>query len=110
MAEVFVPISFFLGVFGVVYVFVTTRNRERMAMIEKGVDPEIFAERRSRFSIKLGLLAIGVALGVLTGQLIAHLSSMEIEPATFSMIFLFGGGGLVLEHFLARKEKGNGSK
>ena len=47
---------------------------------------------------------MGVAIGVLMGQLIQHVSSMDTEPATFAMIFLWAGAGLVLEHYLAKKE------
>lgn len=84
--------------------FLMTRNRERMAMIEKGAEPAVFANNKNRLSIKIGLLAIGIALGILFGQMVAHLSTMDLEPATFSMIFLWAGIGLVVEHFLARKE------
>jgi hypothetical protein len=49
-------------------------------------------------------LAVGIALGVLFGQLIRHTTNMDEEPATISMIFLFAGAGLVVEHFLAKKE------
>ena len=103
--EILVPFIFFATVFGVLYTFLTTRNKERLAMIEKGADPKIFAQRRSRIGIKLGLLAMGIAIGVLMGQMIRHLTSMDEEPATFSMIFLWAGAGLVLEHFLAKKEE-----
>lgn len=104
MEAILIPISFFLTLFGILYVVFTTRNRERLAMIEKGVDPEIFAQRKTRFSIKIGLLSVGVSIGILAGQFIAYMSIMSPEPATTSMIFLFGGLGLIVDHFLARKE------
>ena len=104
IGEILVPIIFFAAIFGVLYTFLTTRNKERLAMIEKGADPSVFAQRRSRIGIKLGLLSMGIAIGILTGEMIRHLSSMEKEPAIFSMIFLWAGAGLVLEHFLAKKE------
>jgi len=102
--EVLIPISMFAAIFGVLYIFYMTRNKERLAMIEKGADPEIFAKRKSRNGVKLGLLAIGVAIGILTGQLIGHATVMDLEPAVASMIFLFAGTGLVVEHYLAKKE------
>jgi hypothetical protein len=108
LVEILIPIvsmlSIFGTIFGTLYIFLTTRNRERMAMIEKGADPTIFAGQKSRIGIKIGLLAIGVALGVLFGQLIAHTTSMDLEPSTFSMIFLCAGAGLVFDHYLAKKE------
>ncbi|MFT6243488.1 MAG: hypothetical protein ACJA0U_001971 [Salibacteraceae bacterium] len=105
VVEVLVPMIFFATVFGILFLFFSTRNRERLAMIEKGVDPSIFTTKLSRIGIKIGLLAVGIALGVLFGQLIRHTTNMDEEPATISMIFLFAGAGLVVEHFLARKEK-----
>jgi Domain of unknown function (DUF6249) len=104
IVEILVPMTVFATIFGVLYIFFTTRNKERMAMIEKGADPSIFSSRPARLGIKVGLLAMGVALGVLFGQLIAHTSSMDIEPATVSMIFFCAGLGLVIDHFLAKKE------
>lgn len=103
-AEILIPISMFTCMFGVLYVFLTTRNKERLAMIDKGADPSIFAQRKTRIGIKLGLLAIGVALGILMGQMVTHFTSMNEEPAVTSMIFLFSGVGLVVEHFLAKME------
>lgn len=104
-AEILVPFIVFATIFGSIYVFLTTRNKERLAMIEKGADPSIFATRKTRWGIKLGLLAMGIAMGVLMGQMLTHLTSMDEEPATVSMIFLWGGLGLVTEHFLAKKDK-----
>ena len=109
LVEILIPIvsmiTVFGTIFGVLYLFLTTRNRERMAMIEKGADPTIFARPNYRIGIKIGLMAIGISLGVMLGQLIGHMTSMDRETATFSMIFRCAGSGLVLEHFLSKKEK-----
>ncbi|MCH2229458.1 MAG: hypothetical protein MK105_03865 [Crocinitomicaceae bacterium] len=102
--EILIPFIVFSTIFGVLYTFLTTRNKERLAMIEKGADPSTFATQRKRLGIKIGLLAIGIATGVLFGQMIAHLTNMDQEPATISMIFLWAGAGLVLEHYLAKKD------
>lgn len=103
IAEILVPFIVFSAMFGSLFVYLTTRNRERLAMIEKGIDPRTFKPTFDRLGIKIGLLAVGIALGVLMGQLISHTTGMYIDMAVFSMIFLFGGLGLVLEHFLAKR-------
>lgn len=103
--EILIPFIVFSTIFGVLYTFLTTRNKERLAMIEKGADPSSFTIKPKRIGIKIGLLAMGIATGVLMGQLIAHLTKMDKEPATISMIFLWAGAGLVLDHFLAKKEQ-----
>ena len=40
--EILVPISLFLIVFGIFYIYFTTRHRERLALIEKGADASLF--------------------------------------------------------------------
>ena len=102
-----IPVSFFAFIFAMVYVFLTTRNKERMAMIEKGTDPTIFkgAGRYSNFlTLKTGLLFIGVAIGVLFGNILANATSLEEGTAYVSMIFLFGGLGLVAGYWMQAKK------
>lgn len=92
-------------VFGFIYLVI--RKKERMAMMEKGVDASIFiTKKRSDYSLKYGLLLVGVALGILIGNILSNLPSFEYvqEAAYFSMIFLFGGLSLVIYHFLAKKQ------
>ena len=40
--EILIPITALAVIFGIVYVVITSRNRERMSMIEKGVNPKDF--------------------------------------------------------------------
>lgn len=104
-----IPVSFFAFIFAMVYVFLTTRNKERMAMIERGTDPTIFkgVGRYSNFlTLKFGLLFIGAALGVLAGSILTAYTNLDNGAAYISMIFLFAGLGLVAGYwFQARKEK-----
>ncbi|HEX2899954.1 MAG TPA: DUF6249 domain-containing protein, partial [Bacteroidia bacterium] len=100
--EVFVPVAMFASIFGILYVYLMTRNRERMAMIEKGADPTLFRTplRQGRFSLKFGLLFVGIALGILMGAILtATVPSLSEEAANFSMIFLFGGIALIVSHY-----------
>lgn len=105
--EVLIPLIVFACIFGVFYVFVTTRNKERMAMIEKGVDATMFVSKRNYqgYTLKFGMLSVGVAIGLLVGSIIAETTNLPEEVAYFSMIFLFGGGFLVANHFIEEKKK-----
>jgi hypothetical protein len=106
--EILVPLAFFALIFGSWYVYVTTRNKERLALIEKGASPELFkskADPNSGYNIfKLGLFLIGIAIGIVGGYFLTE-GGMEEEPAYFSMIFLFGGIGLVVSYLLQNKLK-----
>ena len=107
------PVLILAIIFGsiVAMVYLGVRRKERMAMMEKGVDASMFASphRRSAQSLKYGILLIGIALGILLGKLLASTDAFmyEEEAAYFSMIFLFGGLGLVIYHFMAKKMFGN---
>lgn len=103
---VLIPFAFFALVFGSLYVHLTTRNKERLAMIEKGVNPEIFtqkSEQKSEYgNFKFGLFMIGVALGIIAGYFLSE-AGMDGTAAYFSMIFLFGGIGLIVSFLLQGK-------
>ena len=105
MTEILVPISLFAAIFGIMYVIVTARNKERLALIEKGVSAELFDRKgdRSRIALKLGLLFLGVGLGVLIGAILesAGMNADAVYPAA---IFFFAGLGLLISHYIEKSE------
>jgi len=105
--EIFIPLIVFASIFGVFYVFFTTRNKERLSMIEKGADASMFLTKKQNkgYTLKFGMLAIGVAIGLLIGSIIAETTSLPEEVAYFSMVFFFGGAFLVGNHFIEQKYK-----
>jgi len=108
MEDILVPLGVFLMSFGIVYVIVTARNREKMALmnlIEKGGDPKLLdsMKRSSKGGIlKWGLLLVGVGLGILCASLLAE-AGMNEPASYFSMICLFGGAGLLLAYRIELK-------
>ena len=76
MAVAIIFVALFASAFGMYYLFITARNRERMGLIEKGADPSLFtgtkdvAEKKQRtphssvkFTLKSGMLIIGLGVG-----------------------------------------------
>ena len=107
--EILVPLASFAMVFGLWYVYFTARNKERLALIEKGADPQLFKARESGSAfrtLKLGLFFIGIAIGIIGGYFLTE-GGMEEAPAYFSMIFLFGGIALAASFFLQKKQPEN---
>jgi hypothetical protein len=113
MNEGFVGIMFFITffgtLFGVAYFYYTTRNRERLALIEKNANASIFKVEPvnifKKLSIKLGMLFIGGGFGVLVGNILTVSTRLEEPVAYLSMIFMFAGAGLLASYFVARKIK-----
>ena len=106
--EIFIPISFFAALAIILWIYFTNRNKERMALIEKGADPKLFKRNGNRLSsLKWGMLLIGAGIGILFGHLLATGTSMTEEVSYFSMIFLFGGISLISYYFVAGRLKNN---
>jgi len=107
MEDVLVPLSAFATIFGVFYLFLMTRNRERMALIEKGADASLFNTGKKitwgSFALVTGMLFLGIGLGVIAAAIIASTTVIREDVAYPSMIFLFAGAGLVYYFFLSRK-------
>ncbi len=109
LTETLVPIVLFLVIFGILYLYYNSRNKERLALIEKGADASIFygpkSEKSGKWVLKVGVLAIGIALGVLAGAGLES-AGMDDDVAYPASIFLFAGIALVVAYFLARKVNG----
>ena len=109
MEEILIPISFFLAVFGVVYLYFSTRNKERLALIEKGADASIFNLGKKAgsswkvFVINLAFLLIGIGLGVLIAAILTTYSSLDEDAVYPSMIFLMAGIGLYVGYTQTKK-------
>ena len=108
MEAVLIPLIVFASIFGVFYIFLSTRNKERMALIEKGADASLFQTKkthRSNLTLKFGMLAVGIGIGILIASLIETYTVMDEEVAYPSMIFLFGGLFLVANAMIEKKDK-----
>ena len=99
-----------ISVFGFipVVIFLVHRHRERKALIEKGISAELLVSAtkdRTQESLKYGILLVGLAIGILVGNILDEYTRMSEEVSYFSMIFLFGGLALLAFYKLAKKDK-----
>ncbi len=113
MEPIVITVSFFAAIFGIMYMYYTTRNKERMALIEKGADASVFypgKEKKGqinwgRFTLKTGMFFMGIGAGIIVAAIMSNAGVLN-EGANYpSMIFLFGGLSLVLFYIIDRKNK-----
>jgi hypothetical protein len=111
LIPILVSIACFAMVFGIVYL----HKRERMAMIERGMDPRKYKQQSAPFqNLKWGLLLIGAGLGlflayILDNTLFVKFSHNDFDsdanPAIyFALIAIFGGLGLFTSYLIEKKE------
>ena len=97
---IIVPILFGV-IFGIIYLYFSTRNKERMALIDKGIGAEIFFSKKDRktapiwkvFILNVAVLLMGIGAGIFIALILDHYTTLggEIYPAT---IFTTAGIGL----------------
>ncbi len=105
-------IALFIIIFGIFYLYFSARNKERLALIEKGADAGIFfnksTPRKSApvgkvIILNLAMLSIGVGLGVFVGAMLEAYTLIQEEVAYTGSIFLFAGLALLIGFFLTKK-------
>ena len=100
MDEILIPISMFFVIFGIFYLYLSTRNKERLALIEKGVDASIFMSGSNRAPVwkvlilNLSLLLMGIGIGVFVALIITTYSSLDGDAVYPAIIFFMAGVGL----------------
>jgi hypothetical protein len=124
--ELFIPIIAIISTFGipgfVLWKFIEARNRERMAIIEKGMAAEeirqLFMREKSQSrnpnpltNLKWGLLIFFVGIGALIGRNMStwvyeagfgHYNSNDMIPAG---VLIGGGLGLIIFYGIAAKKE-----
>jgi len=105
--EVIIPIAFFGVVFGIFYLYISSRNKERLALIEKGADATIFnlGKRGSSWKvivINLACLVVGIGVGALLGSIIDTYTRLH-EGAIVGVVFIMAGLGLYTGYTQTKK-------
>lgn len=94
---IIVPIIF-SSIFGVFYLYFSTRNKERLALIEKGADASIFVKGRNHTApiwkvliLNLALLLMGIGLGTFIASILDNYTTIDEGPLYVGSIFLMAG-------------------
>ncbi len=107
--DLLIPVSLFLAIFGIVYVFLSTRNKERLALIEKGADAGIFMKGKSVYGagkiiiLNLSLLLMGIGLGVFIGLILTACTVLDNHAVYSAAVFTMAGVGLFVGFYMTKK-------
>ena len=108
--EVIITAIIFGTVFGIVYLFTSSRHKERLSLIEKGADASIFYNKDKKITpvwkvlvLNLSLLLIGIGLGIFIAGILDHTLDVEEKIAYPGTIFLMAGIGLFTGFSMTKK-------
>ena len=102
-----VAVLFFGTIFGIFYLYFTSRTRERLALIQSGMDPNTFKPRRT--NLKYGMVIFSVVLGMVLGDIMGRVNGYAIGVPLGIML---GALSLIVYYFiidkrLDKKQQGN---
>jgi hypothetical protein len=110
MEGMMVSITFFIIVFGIVYLFLSTRNKERLALIEKGADAGIFMKGRQTggsigkvIILNLALLLMGIGVGVFIALVLSAYTLLDRDAIYPAAIFTMAGLGLFIGFYMTKR-------
>ena len=105
---IIVSLALFVMIFGIMYL----RNKERMAMIERGMSPETELPKprpgNSSINLTFGLLMIGSGLGLFIAYILDYFvfrnqGILDSPAVYFALIAIFGGLGLFISYLIENK-------
>ena len=105
LIPIFSTLGLFLLIFGIVYL----RNREKMAMIERGMDPRLQVDNPGarNYILTTAMLLIGCGIGLFLAFVMEWYALPEGSNSVaiyFAMIAFFGGLGLLSAYAIEKKE------
>jgi len=108
-SAILVPISLFAATALIIWIYIVNRNKERMALIEKGAEASIFYNKDRRLTpawkiiiVNLALLLMGIGAGVFIAGILETVG-VEENVAYPGTIFFMAGLGLFMAYNLLKK-------
>lgn len=98
---VMIPIITVIGIITMIIFLRYYENIERMALIEKGLNPYTNKPKQRlnpSVTLRFALLSIGAGSGILFANVLINTTGIIEEVAFFSMILIFGGLGLLASY------------
>lgn len=110
MTEILSLLVVFSTMFGIFYLFISTRHKQRMMLIEKGADASLFYNKRDRpkaiwkiLIVNLALILMGIGVGIFLGSALHYSMGLPEEVAFPGTIFTMAGLGLFIGFKISNK-------
>lgn len=112
MEAVIVMAIIFGTVFGIVYLYISARNKERLSLIEKGADATIFYTPSKIgvpiwkiILVNLALLLTGIGIGIFLAGILHYNFNIDSSIAYPGSIFTIAGIGLFAGYSVSKNLK-----
>jgi hypothetical protein len=109
-SEVIIVPAIFGVIFGMYYLYISSRNKERLALIEKDAEASIFFSKKKSLTptwkvlvLNIAILMMGIGLGIFIGHIFHTYLQVPEEVAFPGTIFLVGGTALFTGFFVTKK-------
>ncbi|MEM6718776.1 MAG: DUF6249 domain-containing protein [Bacteroidota bacterium] len=109
-SEVIIVPAIFGVIFGMYYLYISSRNKERLALIEKNAEANIFFNTKKSLTptwkvlvINFAILMMGIGLGIFIGYMLHTVLLLPEEVAYPGTIFFVGGAALFTGFFVTKK-------
>jgi len=112
MEAVIVMAIIFGTLFGIVYLFISARHKERLSLIEKGADASIFYSPNKRsfpiwkiIIVNLALVLTGIGMGIFLAGIMDYQLNIDRSVAYPGSIFTMAGIGLLVGFNISKNLK-----
>ena len=97
-------VSFYLVSLAIAYYYITTRNKERMALIEAGANPDMFNSLEKYYILfVIGIVAVGISLGIILAFVLSKSLQTESRIIYLASMLLCGGLSVLLSFSIIMK-------
>ncbi|MFC1538140.1 DUF6249 domain-containing protein [Candidatus Latescibacterota bacterium] len=95
------PFAFFVLVAVFIFMYVMSKQKERMALIDKGVDTSKIYSKEYNHQVHLrnGILLISMAFGLIIGYILTKITNIDTFIAYAASILLIEGIGFLLYYY-----------
>lgn len=91
--------------------YINVKNKERMKLIEQGINPEeglSISEYSKQTNLKNGILFLALGLGLLTGHILVISYEVLDNFITYlTMLLIFGGIGFFINYLIIKNRNRN---